>query len=223
MRVDRDCLACGQAAHCVDIVDCSNRRGFSAGDTIYDMGDPADGIWQVLSGFVALRSYTEGGDRVLVRLVALRGVFGYRSFIGGDLRSTCAQALTDCQVKHIPGQLLERILAREPRLGGALQRSLAGSLREAGERIVQLASQNARTKLLLFCASLAQLQGERPQDGGFTLVLPMALQDMAELAGIRPETMSRTLRRLEDDGVMQRKDGLVLRFRKDWESYARAG
>lgn len=223
MRIDRECLACGQAARCVEVADCSNRRLLRTGETLYESGDPGGGVWQVLDGFVALRAYTEAGERVMVRLVGRGGVFGYRSSVAGDAHMTSAQAICDSRVKHIPGALLERMIAREPRLGAALLRALAVSLREAGERIVLLATQNARAKLLTFCAELARAQGEPLRPEGFRVALPMTLQDFSELAGIRPETLSRTLRRLEDDGMLARSGGNVLEIGAGWDTHTREG
>ncbi len=221
MRIDRECLSCGGVAGCLQELECSNRRPYAAGEQIYGMADPANGAWQVLDGFVALRAYTESGEVALLRLVSKGGVFGYRSFIAEEPHTTCATALTDCRVKHIPAGLLQRMTEREPRLAAALQRSMADAFREAGARIVQLATQNVRSKFLLFCGWLADLQGTRADENGFRLALPLNQQGIAEALGVRPETLSRALRRLIDDGVVSMAGRQEIVFHPGWADYAR--
>ncbi|MCB1153632.1 winged helix-turn-helix domain-containing protein, partial [bacterium] len=39
------------------------------------------------------------------------------------------------------------------------------------------------------------------EDGNILIELPMSRQDIADMVGARPETIARTIRSLQDDGV----------------------
>lgn len=202
MKLDKNCLSCHSIPGCVDILDCNNLRRFGGGDMIYASGDEQDGIWQVLRGYVALRVYTQAGDVVLLRMVRRGGVFGFRSFLTAEPRSCCAQALGPVELKHVPASLLSRMMEREPRLTHALQLTMANAVSDAHERILRLATQNTRAKFLRLCAELAEAEGIAAPASGYSVRLPIPYQDIAQILSISPETMSRTARRLQDDGII---------------------
>ena len=202
MKLDKNCLACNSIADCIDVLDCRNQRRFGAGETVYSTGDDQDGVWQVLSGHVALRVYTQAGEVVLLRMVSRGGVFGYRSFLTGEPRSCCAQVINGAELKHVPASMLSRMMEREPRLGHALQLAMADAFRDAHERILRMSTQSARAKFLLLCAEMAKANGQTAAPAGFAVKLPISYQDIAQILAISPETMSRTTRRLQEEGTI---------------------
>lgn len=218
MRISRECGDCRQAADCLTIT-CSNRITVANGHQIYGMGEAADGIWQVLDGFVSLQAYTAEGDLALMRLVAARGVFGYRSFISDEPRSTSAVAIGPCTLKHIPRDLLRQLLHREPRLGAALQLSMAQTLRDANDRILGLVTQNCAAKTLRLLEWLAYRQGVVPAPAGFQVITPFPQRDIARIIGVTPESLSRALRRLRDAGIVVLA-GRRIEVNDGWDSYA---
>lgn len=218
MKVDKNCLACGSIPACIDILDCLNQLRFTAGDVIYAMGDEQDGIWQVLGGYVALRVYTEAGEVVMLRLVTRGRVFGYRSFLTGEPRGTSAQAITAATLKHVPASMLARMMERSPRLGHSLQLAMADAFRDAHERILNMATQSARVKFLRLCAWLAEAEGLTAPRSGFAVQLPITFQEVSQILAISPETMSRTTRRLQIDGIIA-VAGRHITVAPGWTSY----
>lgn len=218
MKIDKNCLACNSIKDCIDVLDCRNQRQFAAGDLVYSMGDHQDGVWQVLSGLIALRVYTESGDVVLLRLATRGAVFGYRSFLTNEPRSCSAQAITPAELKHVPASMLARMMEREPRLGHALQLSMAEAFRDTQERILRMATQSARVKFLNLCAWLAEADGGSAAAGGFSVRLPITFQDIAQILSVSPETMSRTTRRLQADRIIT-MNGRLVTVAGGWTDY----
>jgi len=50
-------------------------------------------------------------------------------------------------------------------------------------------------------ATLKDQHGEGQQTGEIDIELPMSRRDLADLIGVRPETLSRLIRELETDGI----------------------
>lgn len=202
MNLDKTHMKGPSILSCASILDCHKQRRFAPGEMIYTMGDNQDGVWQVLDGYVGLRVYTLSGEVVLLRLVNRRGLFGSRSFLTDKPRSCCAQAISPVTLRHLPASQLNRMMEREPGFEHALLLTMAEAFRDAHDRILSISVYSARTRFLRLCAEWAADEGIETPPAGFSVRLPIPYQDIAQILSISPETMSRTVHRLHEDGVI---------------------
>ena len=78
---------------------------------------------------------------------------------------------------------------------------MARDLGAAEERILQSVTLSVRAQFAHLLLVLKDRYATSAKDGTFELELPLARQDLAAMIGIRPETMSRAIKQLEEDGV----------------------
>jgi CRP-like cAMP-binding protein len=76
-------------------------------------------------------------------------------------------------------------------------RILAGKCSELTTRIAALQMQTVRERLLYYMGELC------PKDGRCSFHLPISKRELAQQLGTSPETLSRTLRELQNEGVLQ--------------------
>lgn len=187
-------------ACCTGIQSCVFTRMVPARTTLFECGQDNTGLYQMLSGVVALVQVDEDGNAPLVHMVRPHDFFGHRSLVAGEVHATTATTLTDCVIWHVPMRVIASAYHDDPRLQAILHRDLAQALRTAWEHRGRASRLSLGDKLLTFFHDLAEVAGQRDTDGGLSLTLPVSYQDIALLLGHSPETVSRTLSQLAAAG-----------------------
>lgn len=207
----RNCFTCqtrGKTEWCVltddelELVDQGKIcREFLPGETVFHEGDPCGGVHCIESGLVGIRKMTAGGDEILLRLSHPGDTMGYRSFLAGDDHNNSAEALEPTIVCSIVDSTVRKLLNMNPSLGLRFLRHAAKDLEAAEEMALQSATLPVRARFAHLLLVLKERYGEMGKSGELTLDLPLSRQDMAAMIGIRPESMSRTIRSFEDGNI----------------------
>lgn len=184
-------------------------RDYAPGEVIFAQGTPCAGIYCVESGTVALRKADVEQRQVIVRLVHAHETLGARTFFGRGNYTTTAEALTRARVCFVDRDGVRALLARNPALAERFLRRLAEDLRAADEQKLEAATLDVRARVARLILALAERYGVPRADGSFELELPLARQDMAALIGVRPESVARAVRALDDDGVARFRGRMV--------------
>lgn len=90
-------------------------RRFERDEVIYHRGDPSRDLHVVLEGSVKLAREDEQGREVLLWVVERGGVFGQQG-VFGTTRPATAIAVTDAKTLQLNGQVVARVLERNPRI-----------------------------------------------------------------------------------------------------------
>ncbi len=117
-------------------------RTIEPGLEVFAQGDPADGIYSVVSGSLSVW-ICDGGERQRVATLGVGSTFGEMAFIDGRPRSTTVVADTTVVVKVLTEQGLTTLEQRVPQarsvLFANLARELSSRLRDANDEIRALA------------------------------------------------------------------------------------
>jgi CRP/FNR family transcriptional regulator, cyclic AMP receptor protein len=100
---------------------------YPAGEVIFSQGDPADGMYLVREGAVAIRD----GNRV-VETVAAPGLFGEMALIENEPRSLTAVADTNVSLVAIPVRHFWVLVHETPYFARLVMAVMAHRLRERG-------------------------------------------------------------------------------------------
>lgn len=178
-------------------------RSYLPGEPIFHEGAPSDGVYCIESGMAGIRKLDEAGNSILLRLVHPGETLGYRSLLAGGDHRTTAEALAPSNICFVDQRTVWALLRDDPSIGIRFLQHAAHDLDSAEDKAMKSATLTVRGRL----AHLLLVFKERyvvAEDGkGFELQLPLSRQDLAAMIGIRPESMSRTIRHLQDSGVAQ--------------------
>lgn len=170
---------------------------FHAGDMVFRSGDPFESIAAVRAGVVKTSvNDTQGNEQVLG--FSLPGeVIGLNAIHGS--RYPCnAVALDTVYLCRISFPRMSLLAARMPGLQARLFSLLSA---EIGKAELLAANQRTEQRLAAFLLDLSARYERR----GFSAVrfnLVMARTEIANYLRMAPETVSRALRRLSDDGIV---------------------
>lgn len=178
------------------------RRQLAPGETLFAQGAPNDAVYCLSQGLIALRSYRPDGGSALVRLVYPGDILGFRSFLAEDQHQTDARALLPSRVCLVARREARQVVSGSPQTLDRIARRCAEELARA--RDWQRAAVKSGNRKRLAQLILQLVEGLTPDtDGPRRLRLPLSRQDMAAALGVEPETVSRLIGRLRDEGVLR--------------------
>jgi CRP/FNR family transcriptional regulator len=177
-------------------------RAYRRGEIIFHEGDPCRGVYCVETGLVGIRKVDSEGNTALLERMGFPGAtLGYRPYLAGEPHRGSAEALENSVICFVDGVTVKRLLEHNPGLGLQFLERTARALGEAEEAYFQSLTLTARTRFAHLLVVLKERYGTTAEDGSLTLELPMARRDLAAMIGARPESMSRIIRKLNDDGI----------------------
>jgi CRP/FNR family transcriptional regulator, transcriptional activator FtrB len=114
-----------------------------------------------------------------------------------------ARATSDGQTLLIPAYKLRQLIDQDVALAAQCARVLSGHWRVLISQLKEMKTQGATERLARFLISKAEHHA-----GAATLVLPGMKKEVATRLGIKPETLSRTLKKLKAYGVESEGDSI---------------
>ncbi len=177
-------------------------RRAPAGSTIFREGEPAAAFFLVLAGRVKLSQVGADGHEVIVRLVGPGEAAAAVALFEDAAFPATALAVSDSRLLVWPRAELLDLLTRHPALAVNVLRMLSERLREAQDRLRELATERVAQRIARALLRLVRQAGRRVE-GGVLVDLPLSRQDLAELTGTTLYTVSRVLSEWETRGVVE--------------------
>jgi len=174
-------------------------KSYEAGQTIYFEGDPSEGVYCLKTGLIAIRKTDINGNSAVVRLIQPGEAFGHRSFLANEGHAGSAEVLVDCSVCFLPKANLTALLSQSPDIAFRFTRRVAQDLREIEELYLVTTTQPVRKRLARLLLGLRTRYDDPVNVDKIVLELPLSRQELAAAIGTRPETIARTIKKLEDD------------------------
>lgn len=175
--------------------DLGRPRRFGKGSLLASEGDLIDAFWLVESG--TLRVYHLSVDAREVEI----GRYGPGALVGTAIAFSrrsfpwFVEAAEDCQVLALPREAAWNRIVESPDLAGFFLRSLSARCHALQEAACEQRTLSMRERLLL------QLARDCGKDGNCQISL-RPKKDLALALGTTPETLSRMLRSLVEEGVI---------------------
>jgi CRP/FNR family transcriptional regulator, cyclic AMP receptor protein len=194
-------------------------KRFAAGETIFDMGEPGSSMMAIAEGTVRVELATSGGKDVILAELRAGDVFGEIALLDGGDRSASVRSTSNSTLVVLERRALLDVLQRHPEFSIRLIELLCRRVRRSDERMMEVAFMDlpqrlARLLLRLSVASPASI--EAPQSR-----LSLSQSELARMIGNTRENVNRCLRKWQEGGLVDLKDGwLVLRNRSALSSLA---
>ncbi len=169
-----------------------NRKG----DHIFREGEEADAFFVVRSGSVKSYLVTEEGDEQVLGFYLPGDVFGMDTD-DSEARMSSAIALETTSLCRFPHSYLT-----ETTDGNKLLKLSAEQMQRDHSLVLMLARKDADGRIATFLDDLAHRYQSRGYSGS-SFLLSMSRQDIGCYLGLAVETVSRTLTRFQDSGILQ--------------------
>ena len=174
------------------------------GDNLFHQGEPAHSFYFVISGAVKIYRLTPDGQEKVFEVIGNRQTFAEAMMLMDTPNYVAsAQAVCPTQVYRFSNTAYMRLLETNQRLAFALLGKLCVRLHQRLNEIETLSLKNATHRVVRYLMT----QLARAETTAFEL--PMAKQLVAGHLSIQPETFSRIIRRLIDEGIITQEGRLI--------------
>jgi CRP-like cAMP-binding protein/CheY-like chemotaxis protein len=177
-------------------------RQFKKNQVIYYDGDKGNGLYIVLSGKIKTMKLAEDGRELMTGIYGTDEYLGINAMLSGEPYADTATALEDSQLCLIPKDQLDELINHYPDVARQFINILANDVRDKEEQLLQLAYNSVRKRM---AGSLLRLHKQNVASESFKI----SREDLAAMAGMATETVSRTLTDFKDEGLIEKKGSLI--------------
>ena len=178
------------------------------GQVLFRRGTPSTGFYVVSGGRMQLSvSNSEGMVKVL-EIISPGGAFGHAVMFLRDPYPVDATALVDTHLVFVPAIAVDAILESDPAMARLMLASMAKRLQGKIQDIAMLTLQSATQRIIAYM--LGAMRDDASETGPSTTVeLPALKQVLASRLGMTPETFSRAMRSLTEQGLIEVDGAMV--------------
>jgi CRP/FNR family transcriptional regulator len=200
------------------LVEMARIREYSKSTMIFRQGDVCPGVFIVGRGLVRVFKTAPSGKEHVLHLVGAGSTFAEVAAIGGFDCPAFAEALEDTRCVLLPLIPFSRALEEDHALCLQLMGSMAGWVKHLIGLVEDVVLRDAAGRTARYL-----LDAPKTADG--TVRLPSLKKHLASHLNLTSETLSRTLRRLEDLGLItsDTEHGIVVVDRVALQSAAEEG
>ena len=177
-----------------------NRRPLDSGDHLFRSGQALGSLYVAREGAFKTVATNEDGESQVIGFHLPGELLGLDA-LGSGFHACDAQALTRATVCEVPLGQLESICAKLPGLQHQLLRIIGQGINRDQSHMEMLGRRQAAERVALFLHGLSERYKLLGRSGDM-FVLPMSREDIASFLGMVIETVSRTLTKMQDDGVI---------------------
>lgn len=177
------------------------KRVFEPGTTIFQEGDKGEALYIMAKGLVKLSKVDLGGHEKTLAILQPPEFFGEMALLGQTTRSATVTTLNEVHCHLLFNDDFRRLMSDYPSISLNLTTTLAARLRGMDDESQVLSYQDAQGRvayvlLRLYRGGVIDLDEERA-------LVRLTHQELANLAGTSRETVTRALKALEGEGVIE--------------------
>lgn len=179
----------------------------AAGQLLFSQEDPPGGIWFVESGAVRLYASDPDGREQTIQIARAGSSFNEVPFFDLGPEPATAQVVEAARLLELPVARRDEILRTVPELAVAAAASFAFRLRQAIALVEDLSFRQVAGRV---ARVLLQAVAPHPGVGAGSGGRPLTQREIAEMVGSSREVVARTLRQLEQDGLIRVERGRIV-------------
>ena len=166
------------------------------GRVFYRPEEPGEVLFILKEGRVQLYRISPEGKKLVITTLGPHTLFGEMALLGTKMHNTFAEAIDDCLICVMSRTDLERLILSKPQVALRILEVTGKRLREAEERLENMAFKGIPARLASLLLRLADEQGNDEISG-------LTHQDLAESVGTYRETATQVLNDLKAQGLIE--------------------
>jgi CRP/FNR family transcriptional regulator len=182
-------------------------RHLEADEVLFAAGDAGDGCYRLESGLLKVVISSPQGDERILAILSPGAIAGELAAIDGRPRSASVVAIRACALSFVSHALFEGCTRQHPEIYHYLVNVLAARLREADQALAATSFMTVKARLARTLLELGELLGERDDSGRVVIRHRIHQDDLAAMAGVARENVSRVISDWKRRKVITRSSG----------------
>lgn len=178
-------------------------RRFAKESMVFEQGAAAERLFVLLHGRVKAIQTTADGQQVTARFLKPGDPFGCVVLMAGaDTYPVTTLAEVDCLVATWKAEAMVRFAHQYPKIAMNALQYVGAQLRDTQSRLQEAVTERIEQRIAHSLLRLVRQAG-RKTEAGIEISFPVSRKDIAEIAGSRLFTVSRTLSKWEAEGIVK--------------------
>ncbi len=177
-------------------------RKFRKNNLIIFEDDVGNSLFVIKIGRVKISRISPDGGEAILAILGQGDFFGELAVIDGQGRSASVTSIDDCELLMLRRSDFMEILERIPKIAISLLKELAGRIRKSDSQIRSLSLLDAKGRVATTIIRLAEDIGKMKEGRVWIEELPLQ-RDLASISGTSRETISRVIKRFEEEGHLE--------------------
>ncbi|MBV8327722.1 Crp/Fnr family transcriptional regulator [Chryseobacterium sp.] len=174
---------------------------YETGDFIYEENMESSCYFQILSGKVKLNNFSEDGREFIQNIFEAPQSFGDALLFIDKAYPTNAIALTQCRVYQLPSDLFFTLLKEHPQYYVIITENLSKRLYYKMLMSKHIFSKDPHIRLTALMKYFKETHCIKENNEEY--LIPLTRQQMADLTGLRVETVIRTIKTMERNKLLK--------------------
>jgi CRP/FNR family cyclic AMP-dependent transcriptional regulator len=207
-------------------------RHLKAGEALLIAGAPSDGCYRLEQGLLKVVITSSWGEERILAMLGPGEIVGELGIIDGGPRSASVFAVRDCELSFISRVAFEERAIRDPEIHQYLINVLATRVRQTDEAVAATSFLTVQARLARALLELGKHVGQEDGAGRLLICHKICRGDLAAMAGVACENVSRVMGNWMRNKVVARSSGFyclidITRLKRDmhakdkWQRRAR--
>lgn len=193
----------------------------AADQVLFTAGDPGDGCYRIEVGLMKVSVMSPAGNERILAIFGPGALIGEFAVIDGQPRSASVTALRDSELRFISRSVYQDFVRQHPEARDHIMMMLIQRLRDTNSIVAAASFLSIKGRIAVALLSLAEAFGQDLGNGRSMIKQKITQHDVAAMAGVARENVSRTLNQWMRQKIVSRVSGLYcIENRKKLESEA---
>lgn len=179
---------------------------FSKEDVIFHEGDEANFFYQIEEGSVKMVTYSQDGQEFIQGIFYAGDSFGEPAILSGFNYPSSAYSLTESKIWRLPKDRFLTLLKENFETHLQLDKILCDRLKYKNMILSEISFYDPEHRII----SLINYLKSKSQTKDEPFQVPLTRQQIADMSGMRVETVIRTIKRMEEEGKLHIQDRKIV-------------
>ncbi|MDQ0593865.1 CRP-like cAMP-binding protein [Chryseobacterium ginsenosidimutans] len=184
----------------------ANYEKYESNEIIFHEGSLPKFYFQIVNGTVELSNYHEDGKEFTQNILSNGQSFGESLIFNDKPYPMTAIAKTTCNILKLPKSDFLNLLSQNPKVSLDVFKCLADRLYY---KYIMLFNVSSNDPLFKVKAIMNYLKGYNSNNKPYSFQVPLTRQQIANLTGLRVETVIRSVKKLENERVLKIEKGKI--------------
>lgn len=186
----------------------ADKVNYKKGQVLFSEGDIPKCFFQIVSGQIKMNNFNDEGKEFIQGIFSQGNSFGEPPLFIDKPYPANAIAITDSEVYSIPKDAFFKLLLANPEINLAMSVVLSQRLYYKSIMASEISSQDAEHRIIKLIDYSKEGSGLQPHENYKVL---LTRQQIADLTGLRVETVIRAIKSLEKKGLLRITDRKIFR------------
>jgi CRP/FNR family transcriptional regulator len=184
------------------IVKTINHKEYAKGAVVFTEGNVANTLFFINEGKIKLYKYTKDGKEQILHVLSEGDFFGELELIKPSKYRFNSKAIIDTKICTLTKDEMKEIMMKNPEIGIKVLETVGERLSKVESLVQNLATNDVDSRMAYLLTDLMEKYGENIEKN-ISIELPLSREEMANFIGVTRETISRKLKKFEDEKLIK--------------------